>query len=163
MEVVRYDHVVAAVARAHVPARIGGDDVKARALLRAGGRPAREVRRCGDHFGQQLDRVDLQRLILGRGRRRHAGAQPQEQDALGCWVQQQRQPRLPGVHAQAGVAALLLPVVDAQAGDAFPIFDHADGGHHALLVADDVAARGDIDERQRRREKRDRHRDVDAR
>ena len=67
MEVVRDDHVVAAIARR---ARSGARRPRSRAAASGAPRRAPEVRRRRDHLRQQLDGVDLQRRILGRRRRR---------------------------------------------------------------------------------------------
>jgi len=97
MKIVRDDHVIAAIAGAHITARIGRQDVKARAgAVRAGG----EVCRRGDHLGQQLDSINVQRGVFGRRRSGHSSAQPQEQRSPGSGMQQQGQPGLPAVHAQ---------------------------------------------------------------
>ena len=108
-----------------------------------------EMTRRLDHFRQQFDDIDLQIRIFGSRSRRHPRAESQKQRVPGRRMQQYGQQRLPCIDAQTRTAALLLAVVDAQARHAFAVLDHADRRHHALMIADHMAARRDRDEGQR--------------
>ena len=155
MEVVRHDDVIAALARAHVAARVGGHRVEPGSRAADAGR---ELRRRRDHLRQELDHVDVERRVLGRRPCGDAGPQTEEEGATGRGMEQQREPRQSTVDAPRRAAALLLPVVDAQARHTGGVLDDAHGGHHTVAVADDATAVGDIDERERRREDCERQR-----
>ena len=59
-------------------------------------------------------------------------------------MQQHRKEALATIDTQRGAAALLLAIVDSKSRDAIDVFDNADGAHHALAIADDATAFGDV-------------------
>src|SRR5450432_373166 len=87
MEVVRHDHVVAAIACAHVTARVGRYYVKP-GFGRAAFGIAGEAARRGDHLRQELDRIDVERRIVGSYRGGDASPEPEEQRAPRSRVKQ---------------------------------------------------------------------------
>jgi hypothetical protein len=148
VEQVGHDHVVARAGGLHEAPRIGRHGVHGPQRHRRGRRPGEQLGR-GDHLGQQFHRMHLQARLLRRGRGREAGAQAEEERLPGRRrVQQQRQLRQPPLDQAAGAAAFLRAVVDAQARHALGVGHHADRGHHAVAVAQHLAARGHVDEAQ---------------